>query len=190
MLAGSRIPSAIAAITPTTQNEAMSQAWFGLAGLRLPSWRATWNPVARVIMTTVGMMMTILGMKRAENSARVGIERRPRIGPMTRPTKRSMPVHSPPPTTWLNIRPHFQFPAIDTATKTTASATTGSPLRGTTWILGRSVGGAKCACGATSSSSVIAVPPARSTTGNIASSGRTMTASRRANPPWRTATTG
>jgi len=37
------------------------------------------------------------------------MERRPRIGPTTSPTKRSIPVHSAPPATWLKSSPHRQF---------------------------------------------------------------------------------
>src|ERR1035438_8439786 len=74
----------------------------------------------------VGIMITIAGMNFAENSARAGIDRRPRIGPITKPTNRSIPVHSPPPTTWANINIHLQFVAIATKTNATASAATPS----------------------------------------------------------------
>ena len=77
MLAGSRTPSAITAITPTTQYETTSQLWFGLAGDRLPSLSASWNPAASVIRTSVGISRTIFGMNRAVNSARAGRDNRP-----------------------------------------------------------------------------------------------------------------
>ena len=51
---------------------------------------------------------------------------------MTSPTKRSMPVHNPPPTTWLNIKPHCQLKPIESATNKTAAPTTGNPANGTT----------------------------------------------------------
>src|SRR5450759_3980626 len=70
MLAGSRTPRAITDITPTTANDATSHPWFGLDGARSPRSMASWNPAARVITTSVGMISTIFGMNRAENSAR------------------------------------------------------------------------------------------------------------------------
>src|SRR5512146_2247809 len=133
MLAGSSTPRAITAITPTTQYEATSQAWFGLPGARFPSFSANWNPAAGVISTKVGMSRTILGMNRAVNSALAGSDSLPRIGPTISPTNRSIAVHSAPPTTWQKVRAHSQFPAIDAMTNTTTAATTGSPRSGTTW---------------------------------------------------------
>src|ERR1019366_631712 len=137
MFAGSRTPRAITDITPTTANDATSHVWFGFDGCRLPRLTASWNPAARVITTTVGMISTIFGRNRAENSARAGIESRARIGPRTSPTKRSIPVHRPPPATWYQSSAHRQFSAIATISKTTMAATMGSPFTGTTWMFGR-----------------------------------------------------
>jgi len=80
MFAGSRTPSAMTAMTPTTTNDTINQAWFGLDAFKLPRSSASWNPEASVIATSVGMTSTIFGMNFAENSARAGIESRPRIG--------------------------------------------------------------------------------------------------------------
>ena len=63
-------------------------------------------------MTTVGMMMTIFGMNLAENSARAGGDIPPMIGPIARPTNRSMLVHNAPPATWQNISGQNLFVAI------------------------------------------------------------------------------
>jgi len=93
------------AITPTTQKETTIHVCLGLEVSRKPLSRASWKPAARVIVTTVGMIKSIFGMNRVENSIRAGIDIRPMIGPTTKPTKRSIAVHSPPPTTWQNIRP-------------------------------------------------------------------------------------
>ncbi len=71
-------------------------------------------------------------MNRAENSARAGIDSRPRIGPTISPTNRSIAVHSAPPTTWQKVSAHSQLPAMDAMTNTTTAATTGSPRSGTT----------------------------------------------------------
>ena len=60
-----------------------------------------------------------------------------------------MPVQSPPPATCANMRAHCQLPAIATTTNTTAAAAMGSPLRGTTWIFGRSDGSLTLGAGAT-----------------------------------------
>src|SRR6516162_5664691 len=140
MLAGSSTPSAITAITPTTQNDATSQTWFGLAGDRLPSFSASWNPAASVMRTSVGISSTIFGMNRAVNSARAATDNRPRIGPTISTTNRSIAVHRPPPTTWQNVSAHNQFPAMAAMTNTTTAATIGRPFTGTT--LGR---GGACA---------------------------------------------
>src|SRR5262252_3275574 len=137
MLAGSSTPSAITAITPTTQNDATSQPWFGLAGDRLPSLSANWNPAASVISTSVGISRTIFGMNRAVNSARAATDNRPRIGPTMSPTNRSIAVHRPPPTTWQNVSAHSQLPAMEAMTNATTAATIGRPFSGTTWIVGR-----------------------------------------------------
>src|SRR5215469_2701771 len=137
MLAGSSTPSAITAITPTTQNDTTSQAWFGLAGDRLPSFSASWNPAASVISTSVGISRTIFGMNRAVNSARAAGDSRPSIGPTMSPTNRSIAVHRPPPTTWQNVSAHSQLPAMDAMTNATTAATIGRPFSGTTWIVGR-----------------------------------------------------
>ena len=94
--------------------------------------------------TSVGMRSTIFGMNLAENSARAGIESRPRIGPTTSPTNRSMPVHSPPPATWLKSSPQLQLKPIDATRKPSTTATTGRPLSGTIWMTGR--GGAIASC--------------------------------------------
>src|SRR5579875_275900 len=134
MFAGSRTPSAITAMTPTTMNDAISQGWLGFELARLPYFRATWKPAANVMSTSVGMSSTILGMNRAMNSARAGIDKRPMIGPTTRPTKRSMAVHSAPPATWLNMSAQVQLPAIATITKMTTAPTMGNPFNGTIWI--------------------------------------------------------
>ncbi len=68
--------------------------------LRWPDWRASWNPAPSVIVTSVGMITSIFGMKRFVNSTRAGTGSMRRIGPITKPTKRSIDVHSAPPTTW------------------------------------------------------------------------------------------
>src|SRR5579859_5473589 len=137
ILAGSRTPRATTAITPTTQYDATSQPWFGLAGDRLPSRSASWNPAASVISTSVGISSTIFGMNRAVNSARAATDSRPRIGPTISPTNRSIAVHRPPPTTWQNASAHSQFPATDAMTNATTTATIGRPRSGTTCTRGR-----------------------------------------------------
>src|SRR3954447_24655989 len=80
-------------------------------------------------------------MKRFENSTRAGggIDRR--IGPTTKPTKRSIAVQSPPPTTWQKTSPQRASRAIATTTPMSTSATIGSALRGTIsngWATGAS----------------------------------------------------
>src|ERR1039458_5418170 len=55
MFAGSRMPSAMTAMTPTTMNDTISQAWFGFDAFKLPRLSANWNPEASVMATSVGM---------------------------------------------------------------------------------------------------------------------------------------
>src|SRR5581483_4949839 len=62
----------------------------------------------------------------------------PTIGPTTKPTKRSIAVHSPPPTTWQKTSPQRSSRAIATTTPISASATNGSPRTRMTWTRGRS----------------------------------------------------
>src|SRR6186997_2203977 len=103
MFAGSSTPSAMTAMMPTTIIEAISQLRAVLFGERVPRWNAICRPVASVIVTTVGMMITIFGMNLAVNSARAGGDIEPMIGPTASPTNRSMLVHSAPPATWQNM---------------------------------------------------------------------------------------
>ena len=80
-------------------------------------------------------------MNRVENSIRAGIDIRPMIGPTTKPTNRSIAVHSPPPTTWQKTSPQRASRAIATTTPTSTSATIGNPLSGTITTGGRSAAG-------------------------------------------------
>ena len=97
--AGSSSPIAITAMTPTTTNDATTHPWRSYPVSRKPLYRASWNPAANVIVTSVGTISTIFGISRFASSIRAGTERRPMIGPSTRPKKRSIPVHTPPPAT-------------------------------------------------------------------------------------------
>ena len=81
-------------------------------------------------------------MNRIENSTRAGSESRPMIGPTTNPTNRSIPVQSPPPTTWQKTSPQRSLRAIATTTPTSRSATIGRPLTGMIWNGRRSCGSA------------------------------------------------
>ena len=68
--AGERIASATTAITPTTHIETTTHACRGSEVLRWPDCRASWKPAPSVIVTTVGMITSIFGMKRFVNSTR------------------------------------------------------------------------------------------------------------------------
>ena len=81
--------------------------------------------------TSVGMMTTILGMKRTVNSMRAGTDSRPRIGPMMRPRNRSMLVHSPPPATWKKVRAHRLLVLMATMSPIRRAAAIGRPRTGT-----------------------------------------------------------
>src|ERR1035437_2524784 len=82
-------------------------------------------------MTSVGMITSIFGMNRVENSIRAGTDILPMMGPMARPTKRSIPVHRPPPATWKKSSAQSQFPAMDTMSRTMMAPATATPTRGT-----------------------------------------------------------
>jgi hypothetical protein len=103
----------------------------GELAARLPSLRASWKPEPSVIVTSVGMISSIFGITRLENSTRAGIDIVPMIGPSTRPKNRSMPVHRPPPTTWKKSSAHWLLVAIATISPDHHDATTGSPPAGT-----------------------------------------------------------
>src|SRR5579875_1388233 len=129
--AGSRMPRAITDITPTTTNEATTQPWSGDVPARLPRWRASCQPDASVIVTSVGMISSIFGISRRESSMRAGMESWAMIGPRTKPRNRSMPVHRPPPTTWKNSSAHRRLTATAATRLPRASTASGSPASGT-----------------------------------------------------------
>ncbi len=81
--------------------------------------------------TNVGMMSSILGMKRVVNSTRACTDMPPRIGPMINPRKRSMLVQRPPPPTWKKVSAHNEFVEMATISPTRRTATIGSPRTGT-----------------------------------------------------------
>src|SRR3954471_12688768 len=152
--AGSRTASAMTAITPTTMYEATIQPWSGWPELIVPSSRPSCQPDASVHVTSVGMMSNSFGMRRVVSSTRAGIPRRPRIGPRTKPRKRSNEVHRPPAATWKNSSAHSLFATIAATSATRTTATTGRPRSGTTWKSGRG-GAATAAAGASSATSAM-----------------------------------
>ncbi len=93
------------------------------------------------MVTSVGIIIrNTFGMNRAKNSIRAWIDRRPRMGPMTNPTKRSIPVQSPPPTTWKKSSAQSQLPAMATTRKPRTTPTIGMPATGTICTAGRTDG--------------------------------------------------
>lgn len=70
-------------------------------------------------------------MNRIENSVRACSERRAKIGPITNPTNRSIPVYSPLPATWKKLIAQSWLLAIATTNPTMTTATIGSPATGT-----------------------------------------------------------
>ena len=60
------------------------------------------------------------------------------IGPTTKPTKRSIAVHSPPPTTWQKVSIHSELVAMAMMTKARTAPAIGMPALGTTGMSGRS----------------------------------------------------
>ncbi len=115
MFAGSSTPSAMTAMMPTTQNETIATRDWARCR-KVPSVASHLKPRSERHHDDGWHNDDHLGHEAGQDSARAGIESRPRIGPMTSPTKRSMPVHNPPPTTWLNIKPHCQLKPIESAT--------------------------------------------------------------------------
>lgn len=83
------------------------------------------------MITRVGMISSIAGMKRVANSTRAGMDSLPRMGPMMRPTNRSMPVQRPPPTMWKKSRAHSQFAAIAATSRISTAPMIGRPAGGT-----------------------------------------------------------
>ena len=70
-------------------------------------------------------------MNRVENSMRAGIDIPPMIGPTMRPTKRSIAVQSPPPTTWKKSSAQSLLLGDRDDQADQHAATIGIPLRGT-----------------------------------------------------------
>ena len=62
---------------------------------------------------------------------RAGMDKRPKIGPTTKPTNRSTAVQSPPPTTWKKSIAHNLFEAIAATSATKTTPTMGSAFLGT-----------------------------------------------------------
>ena len=60
--------------------------------------------------TSVGMGRTILGLKRAADSAPAGEKGRPTAGPAIKPAKRSMVIRRAPTTTWEKPGAHIWGP--------------------------------------------------------------------------------
>jgi len=79
------------------------------------------------------MIRTIFGMKRVVNSILAGIDSRPRMGPITKPKKRSSAVQIPPLTTWKKSMAHSWLVAIVTTSPTRTTRRSGGPRKGTIW---------------------------------------------------------
>src|ERR1700722_949098 len=77
------------------------------------------------------MITTIFGMNRVVNSIREGIDIRPRIGPITNPTNRSITVQPAPNTTCMKTSGQIVLTATATTSATSTIAASTSPNLGT-----------------------------------------------------------
>src|SRR5579875_658159 len=82
-------------------------------------------------MTTVGIISISLGMRRVASSTRAGTGKRPRMGPSTKPRKRSSVVQIPPDTTWKKSRDQRALVAMAATKPASTAATAYRPRSGT-----------------------------------------------------------
>src|ERR1700751_124033 len=87
------------------------------------------------------MIRTIFGISRVVISIRAGTESLLRIGPRTKPRKRSMIVQAAPNATWKKVSGQSSLTAIATTRAAKTIATGISPRRGTISESGISIGG-------------------------------------------------
>src|ERR1700744_1299625 len=87
------------------------------------------------------MIRTIFGISLVVILIRAGTAILPRIGPSTKPRKRSMIVQAAPKATWKKVSGQSSLTAIATTRAAKTIATGMSPRRGTIWKAGVSIGG-------------------------------------------------
>src|SRR6202012_676325 len=87
------------------------------------------------------MIRTIFGISLVVISIRAGTASLPRIGPRTKPRKRSMIVQAAPKATWKKVSGQSSLTAIATTRATKTIATGINPRRGTISKSGISIGG-------------------------------------------------